>query len=205
MRTSIGFLALSVLLVAMTGAVSAQEIAWKRTYQEGRQEGQKAGKPLAVFVGSGPAPGKHLMEGSLSSAIRKILADHYVCVHLDADRDDQQRLIRELGIRSNQGLVLSDRTGDLQAYSCDGPMSESELARQLRTFADPTVVVRTTVTGNAPSVALANPLQRVSYYPSSGEVHQQVHQQVYQQVHQAAPTVTNSIQGFRSAPAAANC
>ena len=200
MRTSIGFLALSVLLAGSASAVSAQEIAWKRSYQEGRQQGQQAGKPLAVFVGSGSVPGKVVPEGSLSSAIRKILADHYVCVYLDADRDDQQRLIRELGIHSRQGLILSDRTGDLQAYSCDGPMSDSELARQLRTFADPTVVVRTTMTGNAPTVPPANTIQRVSYYPQATEEYRPA-QAEYRPV-QAAP---NYLQGFRSQPAAANC
>jgi hypothetical protein len=193
LRSSIGLLALSVLLAGSASAVSAQEIAWKRSYQEGRLQGQKTGKPLAVFIGAGSTPEKAIPEGTLGSAIRKILADHYVCVHLDAARDDQQRLLRELGIRSDRGLVLSDRTGDLQAYSCDGPMSDSDLERQLRTFADPAVVIRTTLTGNAPSVTPANPLQRVSYYPSA------------QEEYRPAPAVSNYLPAFRPAPAAANC
>ena len=193
MRTSARLLALFVVLAVSAGAVSAQEIAWKRSYQEGRQQGQQASKPLAVFVGSGSVPAKVIPEGSRSSAIRKILADHYICVYLDADQKDQQRLIRELGISTKQGLVLSDRTGNVQAYFCDGPLSEGELAQQLGTFADPTVVVRTTLTGNTPSVTPINYSQHISYYP-----------QTTQQYH-PAQAVPNYIQGFRSQPAAANC
>lgn len=193
MRTSVRLLSLFVLLAVSAGAVSAQEIAWKRSYQEGRQQGQKASKPLAVFVGSGSVPGKVIPEGSRSSAIRKILADHYICVYLDADRADQQRLIGELGISSKQGLVLSDRTGNLQAYFHDGALSEGELAHQLSTFADPAVVVRTTLTGSAPSVTPTNSIQRISYYPQNAQPYQPVQ------------TVPNYFQGFRSQPAAANC
>jgi hypothetical protein len=155
MRTSIGSLALASFLVAPLAA-SAQEIAW-RGYHEGQEQGQKAGKPLAVFAGIGPAgPEQLIEEGSFSPEVRKILADGYVCVYLDANRPADATLIRQFGITRNKGVILSDRTGNVQAFFHDGTLVASDLTRQLRQFADPNVVVHTTHS-NAPS--------RVSYYP----------------------------------------
>lgn len=156
MRTSLGFLALACLLAAPLAATSAQEVTW-RSYSEGQVVGLKAGKPLAVFVGAGRAGHEQInQDGSYNGEIRKILADRYVCVYLDANRPEDQPTIRQFGIHYGTGLVLSDRTGQLQAFHHDGTLSGSDLSRQLRRFADPFLVVDTTRTAGA---------ERVSFYP----------------------------------------
>src|SRR3954449_651734 len=138
MRTSIGSLVLAGFLVAPLAA-SAQEVNW-RSYPEAQEQGQKAGKPLAVFAGVGPGgPEQFIEEGALTPEVRKILADQYVCVYLDANRPADEALIRQFGIKRNKGLVLSDRSGEVQAFSHDGTLSASDLTRQLRLFADPNV------------------------------------------------------------------
>jgi hypothetical protein len=81
-----------------------------------------------------------------------VLADKYVCVYLDAEQS--QRLVRDLGI-NNAGLVISDRTGSVQAFHHNGRLTSAELAQQLRRFGDPNLVVSNTV---------SNTSSRVSYY-----------------------------------------
>lgn len=155
-HTSIGSLTAACLLVAAS-ASSAADVAWLTNYPEAQEQGQREQKPLAVFVGSGRAGhAKLVQEGSFSNGVRKILADHYVCVYVDADRDENQRLLRALDITGDHGLVISDRTGQIQAFHHSGALAADELNRQLQHFADPNVPINTTVT-NAP--------QRVSYYP----------------------------------------
>jgi hypothetical protein len=147
MRTSIGMFALVGFLSAFNGTASAQDVVWKKTYSEARDHGQKVNKPLAVFVGTG-ANGfqKIIEEGSFSSDIRKIIAKEYIPVYLDADLAENQQLLKELGIASRKGLILSDRECGSQAFFHDGALSETELTRQLWRFADPSIVVRSTAT-----------------------------------------------------------
>jgi hypothetical protein len=158
MRTSIGLLALAGFLVAPLAAASAQEVAFK-SYLEGQEFGRKAGKPLAVIVGAGRTGLNHLtQEGTVSPEVRKTLADQYVCVFLDTNRPDDRAVIRQLGIQSGAGLVLSDRTGELQAFSHDGALPGTDLSRQLKRFADPHVIVAATQSNGSP---------RYSFYPQS--------------------------------------
>src|SRR5829696_4512520 len=159
MRTSVGFFAMASLLVAPLLNASAQEVSLTRSYSEAREQGQKAKKPLAVFVGAGPAGHvQTIQEGSFTNEIRKILSDAYVCVYLDAERPENRALIEQLRITRGAGVILSDRTGGLQAFHHDGVLDAAELVSQLQRFADPNVVVQTTAGGST---------ARVSYYPSA--------------------------------------
>jgi hypothetical protein len=158
MRTSLCFLALAGCWLAPLPSASADEVVWQKSYRQAQEHGQKAGKPLAVFVGVGQtSPEQTVQEGSFSNEITKILADHYVCVYLDADRPENRSLVEQFGITARKGLVLSDRTGELQAFHNDGPLKAAELAKQLRHFSGPNVVVQTTVSNAAQG--------RVSFYP----------------------------------------
>lgn len=155
MRTSIGFLALAGLLTAPLAA-SAEGVAFT-SYSEGQEFGRKAGKPLAVIVSAGRAGLTQLtQEGFVAPEVTKTLADQYVCVYLDADRPENQTVLRQLGIQSGTGLVLSDRTGELQAFHHDGRLPAGDLSRQLWRFADPHVIVATTQ---------SNTVERLSLYP----------------------------------------
>jgi hypothetical protein len=158
MRTSYGVFALAALLAVVAGTASAQEVSWRKTYQEARDQGQKAKKPLAVFIGTGPNGHDQLIQdGTLTPDIRKILVTEYVPIYLDADKADDQRLIQALGITTRRGLVLSDRVGESQAFFHDGRLTEREILRQLTYFSAPDVIVNSTMTNS-----------RYSYYPSSG-------------------------------------
>jgi hypothetical protein len=58
------------------------------------------------------------------------------------------------------GLVISDRTGEKQAFRHEGSLAGEDLTRALKKYADPNVVVYTTQT---------NASERRSYYgPTNG-------------------------------------
>jgi hypothetical protein len=151
----------SMLLVALVGIESAlpKTVApiWLQDYDQARKEGQRASKPLAVFIGTGDQGyGQVSQDGKLSPQASRLLAEHYVCVYLNTDTPQGRRLAGAFNIKDKAGMVLSDRTGDYQAFHYPGALRDDELTGCLKRFADPNLVPRTTVT---------SPYERVSYYP----------------------------------------
>jgi hypothetical protein len=139
--------------------ISVDTPVWQKSYGGALEAGQKQGRPVAVFVGSGPQGQAALVkDGHFSPELLKVLAQNYVCLYLDRSQSSNQSLISDLGI-AKTGLVISDRTGAYQAYHHDGAISQADLARQLGRFASPNLVVSRTI---------SNGTQRVSYYNGSG-------------------------------------
>jgi hypothetical protein len=128
---------------------------WQPSYDVAVDLGQKYGKPVAVFVGTGAKGVSQLVtEGQLSEEALRLMAQNYVCVYLD-QTNGGQGLVRQLGISQGMGLVIGDRSGSYQAFHHDGRLSGAELTQRLRQFADPQLVVTRTVSNTA---------QRTSYY-----------------------------------------
>src|SRR5439155_4325568 len=149
----------SVMLVALTGSAVAsyatQDLAWQTDYVQARKMGETQRKPLAVFIGSG-ATGydKVCRDGKLSAEVQKLLADNYICVYVDASTPAGEKLVKELAMTQPMGLVISDRTGQLQAFYHQGDLPETAMTQWLRRFADPNVVVRTTVVNDDSRVSM---------------------------------------------------
>ncbi len=143
----------SILLVAMAGTQSpfaAPAPDWKQDYAEASREGKAARKPLAVFVGRGSDGWSQVSDsGRLGPDVRGLLGEKYVCVYVDRATADGRKLAADLGLSSTgPGLVISDVTGELQAFRYGGKLSPARLTRYLRTFSDPDrVVTRTEVPG----------------------------------------------------------
>jgi hypothetical protein len=142
----------SLLLFALS-AYSAQPTfispgpRWYEDYGIAYQCGQKEKKPLAVFVAKGPDGWDRLSrEGRLGKEIEQILRSNYVCVYLDASKEKNQRLASSFDLAENRGLILSDRTGSKQAFRAEAKLSNEDLARSLKKFADPDVAVTVTET-----------------------------------------------------------
>ena len=145
------FLALSLVLAPLI----PDRPTWQSSYSVALEVSQKEKKPVAVFVGSGPQGQAALVkEGQFSADMLKILAQKYLCVYLDRSQSANQRLVGDLGI-TRAGVVVSDRTGNYQAFHQDGVIAQDVLTRQLSRFADPKLVVSSTVSNTA---------TRVSYY-----------------------------------------
>jgi hypothetical protein len=130
--------------------------AWRTDYGEAVQAGKTQGKPLAVFVSSGADGYEQVSRGGpLSPAARALLAKAYVCVYADTTQPVGKRLAEALEI-SGRGLVISDRSGQSQAFHHVGELTDAELTRTLERFAS-VGTVRTTET---------NTTSRASYYPT---------------------------------------
>lgn len=152
------FLTLGMMLAPVIAI--PERPAWQPSYSVALDRGQKGGKPVAVFVGSGPQGQAALLKGGQFSAdLLTVLSQKYVCVYLDRSQTANQRLVRDLGITS-AGLVVSDRTGNYQAFHHDGIIAQDVLTKELQHFADPNRVVARTVT---------NAAARVSYYGGRDE------------------------------------
>src|SRR5262245_16150959 len=113
----------SVSLVALSGFLlvsPAEGPTWTRDYNAARKVGRQEQKPLAVFVGSGQAGYQKVSRtGRLTKQAQSLLAKGYVCVYVDVRTSAGKRLARDLGIKK-MGIVLSDRTGNLQAFRHEG-------------------------------------------------------------------------------------
>lgn len=130
------------LAAVMSSALGAAPTTptWNGSYVEAQQEA--AGKkPLAVVFGSGQEGWTKLVRSEES---KKLLAEQYICVYVDTASETGKKLANTFGINNPTGVVLSDRTGAVQAYWHDGDLADPSLVRSLRKFGDPAVVVNTT-------------------------------------------------------------
>lgn len=166
MCTSFAMLALVGFMV-MPAPRPQSEVVWWRDYKIAQNEGVKEGKPLAVFVGTGHGGYRGLaQEGELNDSIKRILADSYVCVYLDAASASQAKLIESFAVTKGNGLVLSDRSGNVQAYHHDGTITVAELTNQLQYFAKPIGEIQTTISNADQSYYSGNAVSyRQAYYP----------------------------------------
>jgi hypothetical protein len=151
----------SVVVVALVGSVTASSpqdnLTWHKTYAHARKVAQTEKKPVAVFFGSGATGYEKVCKDSqLSAELQKMLADNYSCTYVDVSTDAGQKLAEAFAITKGCGLVLSDRTGDLQAFYHDGDLSNADLTKWVKRFADPNVSVKTTMT---------NTRVQTSFYP----------------------------------------
>lgn len=157
MYTSVGLVAVVGLFLSPPAVDEAP--SWRHNYSLARQEGQRMGKPLAVVVGSGEQ-GYHALaaEGQLSRTACKLLARHYIPVYVDLSTPTGQQLAEALALTEGVGLVLSDRSGQFQAFYHQGALADEDLVYYLRRFADPHRLVRTTeeVTSRVSSSSLAS-------------------------------------------------
>jgi hypothetical protein len=152
MYTSVGLLALASWL--------APAPSWHTDYAAAQNKAIQEKRPLVVVVSSGQDGFDRLsQEGKINGEAGGLLAEHFVCAYLDLSNPQQARLAKLLAISSGQGIVISDRTGAVQAFHHDGKLSDDDLVRQLRHFANPAVQVRSTI-GNGSS--------RTSFYPDGG-------------------------------------
>jgi hypothetical protein len=151
----------SIVMVALVGFVPQQAESegptWLTNYSQARKQGQKESRPLAVFVGSGERGYEKVCGGGkLSPEARRLLAANYLCVYLDTETTEGQRVASLFQMANGTGLVISDRSGDYQSCRFNGTLTDAELTRSLKRFAAPNHVANTTVT---------NVNEHVSYYP----------------------------------------
>jgi hypothetical protein len=138
----------SILMVALTGlpgGVMSTAPKWHTDYAIAQKEAESAKKPLAVFLAPGGAGyDKVARDGGMNSEVRRTLATEYVCVHINSAEANGKRLAAEFEMPSGLGIIISDRTGTVQAFRHEGDLGNRDLGRYLVKYADPNrVPIRT--------------------------------------------------------------
>jgi hypothetical protein len=126
------YTALAVVAL-MVGNLSGPN--WLDDYKAAQAQVSVAGKPMAVFVGSGQAGYQSAIRDGFDPAISKLLAEKFVCLYVDASTAKGKSLGAALQV-GDRGVVLSDRTGRTQAYSAAGTITRAELNRALLAYSD---------------------------------------------------------------------
>ena len=161
----------SIALITLWGALSAAPAPkWEKDYRAARTVTARVQKPMAVFVASGKDGWKKFVtDGRLDAESKKLLSEQYVVVYVDRNTTSGRKTADSLGFTELPGLVLSDRTGDLQAFRHEGELSVADLARFLTRYADPGHVVYTTES-NGGQVVTYQPITPANYYaPGFGQ------------------------------------
>ena len=115
---------MAALFPAHTAALAP---AWQHDYREARALGSRENKPLVVVIGSGKTDWANLAKpAEQDGSINQTLRSSYVCLFVDTDTTEGQRLARSFEI-SGPGVVISDRTGEFQAYRSAGELPAEDM------------------------------------------------------------------------------
>jgi hypothetical protein len=135
----------SILLVALTGvapnADAAKAPKWSLDYAAASKQAAQEKKPLAVFLAPGEGAYQKLgHEGGIGSEAEGLLAEKYVCVHVDTTTSKGKELARAFAIPEGLGIVISDRTGEKQTFRHEGDLDRAVLVSYLTRYGDPNYV-----------------------------------------------------------------
>jgi hypothetical protein len=139
--------AFAVSGLVLSGSIATQP-SWQSDYRTALSLAAEQHKPLAVFIGRGEAGYSRLIpEGGIDADTGKKLRQNYICLYVDANDPAGRELAGAFGM--TQGLVISDKTGGVQALRYEGSMPRAELGRYLDAHAKPNAVQRTIYAGQA--------------------------------------------------------
>lgn len=158
MRTSILALALAAVAPA---AVQAQSPSWQTDYAAAYQKAAAEQRPMAVVFGEGADGWRQLVGGgSLTNEANRELSNNYVPCYVDTTTPMGKAIAERFQMSGPTGIVLSDRTGKLQAFWHQGTLATDTLTAYLTKYADPQRVATTTDINPGPGQS--------SYYPPGG-------------------------------------
>jgi hypothetical protein len=146
-------------IVAVSAAPNAP--TWQPDYATAVSKAAESKKPLAVFIGHGKSGQAAVVAGGLDATEVKTLSESYVSVYVDTDTESGKKLAANFEL--SEGVVISDRTGGLQAVRHEGPVTKTELNGYLTKYGEPTVVVTTTEYGGRARRPIINAVQNVTH------------------------------------------
>lgn len=136
-----------MLLALLPQADAAPAPTWLQNYGTARAEARAAERPVLVILAAGEnGYQKIAREGTISPAASSLLADRFVCVHVDSKSEEGQKLAKAFGLSKDLGIIISDKSGKYQAFFHEGNLSNVNLVRYLQRYGDPNRVFVTTET-----------------------------------------------------------
>jgi hypothetical protein len=159
-------------MVALAGSLASanipQQPKWEKSYFEARTWAVEKQKPLAVFIGSGVSGWEQVSKDGFDPKVYQLLKDKYVCVYVDTNTDAGKSLAKAFAVDA-KGLVISDKTGNTQAFHHNGDLSKDLLAKAVEKYSEVAVAASTESVATlapAPVVIAAPTIQYQSTCPS---------------------------------------
>jgi hypothetical protein len=123
--------------IVLAGGISSGVIPstpnWHTDYAQALTRSSAVGKPMAVFIGNGAdRVAKMMSDGTISAEAALVLNFSYVCVYLDVNTETGKDLAGRFEIA--EGLIISSRGGNLQAYRHSGAIGSKELTDSLSKY-----------------------------------------------------------------------
>ncbi|MFO0935828.1 MAG: hypothetical protein U0798_04835 [Gemmataceae bacterium] len=136
----------AAVLALWSLATGNNTMVWQTDYNVAVKKAMENKKPLAVFIGHGKSGQTSLItEGGIGESEAKALTEQFVSLYIDADSEAGKKLAASFDI--NEGVVISDRSGSLQAVLHEGTVTKTELNDYLTRYSVPTKDVTTTELG----------------------------------------------------------
>ena len=137
----------SLAVAAVAGMMAtgslAQQPDWQTDYANALKAAADQNKPLAVFIGQGGSgTTSAVTEGAIGTDAVDLLRSKFVCLYVDTATDAGRELADDF--QMSRGIVVSDRTGTVQAYRRSGVPTTAELNGQLARIVSPPAAVTTT-------------------------------------------------------------
>ena len=131
----------TIALFALTASVTTGNLApaptWQADYRTARTTVASASKPMAVFIANGSG-WESIVKDGIDAGTKRVLAQKFVCLFVDASTAEGRGLAEAFQV--GRGLVISDRTGTVQAYSLAGDLTKAELTTALEKYSTGTAV-----------------------------------------------------------------
>jgi hypothetical protein len=174
---------------AVSGLLASGSLAtqpkWQPNYQQALAQATEQQKPVAVFIARGEAGVTRLVnnEGVGTEAAR-LLRRNYVCLYVNTATESGKELAGSFNM--TQGVVISDKTGAIQALRHEGTLSQADLTKYLTAQAQAGQAVVQTATYGAPAQAAVQ--QPPVVYPP----------QTYQPMYAQPRPLMNAVGNLRS-------
>ena len=181
----------AAVLSGVLASGSLESAHWRTSYREAATAAADLRKPIAVFITTG-SPAKLVKEGTLGKDAARLLRDGFVPLTVDTTTDAGKELARTFNL--SEGLVISDRTGGVQALRHAGAVTDADLKGYLERFTAPTAVATTEYRGAAVAPTVQPQSQAAQYQPQAAQYQPQYAQPTYQPQYVQPRPVLNAIQ-----------
>jgi hypothetical protein len=136
---------ISVAMYAALGfLVAAPSPEFAPTYAKALATASAQQKPVAVFIGQGTDGFTKLVtDGGVTTEAVQALKTQYVCVYVDTTTEAGKDLAGSF--QMTEGLVISDKTGNLQALRHEGLVPAVSLTQYTQTYSQMTGPIARTI------------------------------------------------------------
>lgn len=128
--TTLAAAALGGLLVS--GSITPQP-TWQTDYRTALTLSAESHRPMAVFIAPGGSD-KLVVDGKIGVGAAAVLRQSYVCLAVDTTTPNGQAVAGVFGL--NEGLIISDKSGGVQALRHQGTVTQEDLTKYVTTYAD---------------------------------------------------------------------